>query len=710
MHRRRHIPKMDQILFGSDGIHTRNAGGTDSDRRLCGWYARNAVLQLRWNYSAADSVLTWLFNHTGFLGLKIPEDILTFREADESDRKKFSVEVKQKILRAARRSLAAYARRPPIRIDAVGRNIRLLARELGLTRLEEDLLCIRLRCVQIPGLDRLADAILKELSGISAATSYLLGISQTEAHRLLLPQETLTQSGFINLDLEQNFYTNCLTMPRKLQRVLTRPLRSISEIQEGIIGKTCRPSLTWRDFDHLSIERDFAAKVLSGALKEGEAGVNILLYGPPGTGKTELCKTLAKKIGASIFSVAESDNDGDEPEREERLSQLRLVQRLLKKNRKSLVLFDEMEDIQRSGRPFARRGSKIFMNRLLEGNATPTVWTANNLGGFDRALLRRFTAVMEIPLPGPTVRQRIWAKLVREAGIQVESAELKRLAAEVKAAPGVVANAVDAARLAGGGADHLRHAVHGMAKAMDGGKPVRPLQYESETFLPDLVTCDIDLGALTKRLCAPGAGRGFSLCLYGPPGTGKSMYARHLAKRLQMEVEQKRGSDLMSMWVGGTEKNIARAFEEARSAGSFLIFDEADSLLGDRRSARASWEISQVNEMLSWMESHDLPFVCTTNLSEKLDQASLRRFTFKLHFEPLAGKRLVTAFGHFFGADAPPELLGIENLTPGDFAVVKRRAAFTGDLDDVESLVKLLRSESRMKEPGSRPIGFGSAL
>jgi transitional endoplasmic reticulum ATPase len=56
-----------------------------------------------------------------------------------------------------------------------------------------------------------------------------------------------------------------------------------------------------------------------------------------------------------------------------------------------------------------------------------------------------------------------------------------------------------------------------------------------------------------------------------------------------------------------------------------LIFDEADSLLFDRREAVRSWEVSQVNEMLTWMEQHPLPFCCTTKMMEKFDSASLRR-------------------------------------------------------------------------------------
>ena len=116
-----------------------------------------------------------------------------------------------------------------------------------------------------------------------------------------------------------------------------------------------------------------------------------------------------------------------------------------------------------------------------------------------------------------------------------------------------------------------------------------------------------------------------------------------------LPVLQKRASDLLDPFVGGTEQNIAGAFAEAREAQAFLVFDEADSLLLERADAVRSWEISQVNEMLTWMEQHALPFACTTNLAERLDRASLRRFLVKLRFDWLTPAQARLAFRRFFG-------------------------------------------------------------
>ena len=93
---------------------------------------------------------------------------------------------------------------------------------------------------------------------------------------------------------------------------------------------------------------------------------------------------------------------------------------------------------------------------------------------------------------------------------------------------------------------------------------------------------DLDLTELADRLRRSGERR-FSICPQGPPGTGKSAYARYLADRLGLEVMHRRASDLMSMWVGRTEQNIAGAFTEARDTEAFLNFDDDHS-----RSANAT--------------------------------------------------------------------------------------------------------------------------
>ena len=148
----------------------------------------------------------------------------------------------------------------------------------------------------------------------------------------------------------------------------------------------------------------------------------------------------------------------------------------------------------------------------------------------------------------------------------------------------------------------------------------------------------------------------------------------------------KRASDLMSKWVGETEKNIAAMFQEAADADAILFLDEADSFLRDRTMARVEWEISKTNELLQRMERFDGIFICATNLFRQLDSAALRRFTFKLQFLALTPEQRWEMFLNETGLRATdvvisPEqaedwqnkLIFIQELTPGDFATVKRQ-------------------------------------
>ena len=247
----------------------------------------------------------------------------------------------------------------------------------------------------------------------------------------------------------------------------------------------------------------------------------------------------------------------------------------------------------------------------------------------------------------------------------------------------------------GGNEDDFEDFVENVARVVTKKKNVKSQKgFEINDYDISLINTDTDMDNLTKQIKKSGK-LNFSLCLYGEPGTGKSLYARYLANVLGIEVVFKRASDLISKWVGETEQNIAEAFAEAKSKKAMLIFDEADTFLQNRNNAQRSWEISQVNEMLTWMESHEYPFICTTNLLDSLDEASLRRFTFKVRYDFLTVKQVNCAMEHFFGIkDAN---IAIKGLTAGDFATVKKKIDFLG-IKDLDEIVKMLNDEVKVKK------------
>ena len=161
----------------------------------------------------------------------------------------------------------------------------------------------------------------------------------------------------------------------------------------------------------------------------------------------------------------------------------------------------------------------------------------------------------------------------------------------------------------------------------------------------------------------------------------------------------------MSPYIGETEQRIAGAFADARATDSLLIIDEADSFLADRRDARRNWETSMVNEMLSQLETHDLPYAFTTNLADRLDPAVARRFLFRATFKFLDEARVVRAWGCFFSGECPTQVRTLTRLVPADFALVHERAEKLGYLDDPEQIASELVGQSRDKNRTST-VGF----
>ena len=682
------------------------------EQRLAAFYLSNAAARFHYRDPEATELADWLDGRENRL-------VLPGRRRRRTDWQAYSDErLTARRWRGIQDTLRSeHAALKGTRPDRAAQRLRRLGKTVGLTPTDVDILELLLRYQSQPVIERMISDVFcrSRLSGAlnlrGPALSVLLGKSAHTVQSRFGADRPLLRSGLVSIDRDGD-----PEVARRLHRLATVPATDRRDVSHLLLDAAPTSELDWQDFDHVAEDRDHLESVLQGALASGEPGVNILLYGPPGTGKTEFGKVLARRLGVTLYGVGESDEEGDEPTRDERLRELRLAQRLLAGERRSLILFDEMEDLLADpfaglslfGRSFGSgtRGSKVYLHRLLEEAPAPTLWTMNDASQVNGTVLRRFMAAVEMRLPSPAVRQRIWARQLEMNGIEAETNDVRMLAAGFEATPGVAAGVTAAVRLAGGGIPAVRRGVNSFSRLLGCD---RPPQATPERFDLALVRADIDPAVLADRLANSREHR-FSLCLQGAPGTGKSALVRYLAERLGLQVIQKRASDLLSKWVGETEKRIADAFAEARAGGAFLVFDEADSLLADRRLAERSWEVSQVNEMLTWMESHPLPFACTTNLADHLDPATLRRFVFKIALDYLSPEQATIAFRRYFGLAAPALLASLATLTPGDFAVVRRKAEVLGQLQDPQALTAMLRAECDAKREGMRGIGFRAAL
>lgn len=488
----------------------------------------------------------------------------------------------------------------------------------------------------------------------------------------------------------------------KLLRLRTTNPRVLENM---LIGETPSSTLTLSDFHHLGQARDDVTAILLGCLRQRAKGVGLLFYGPPGTGKTEFATLLGDTCEARVVFAGELGAERGEPERSDRLAHLALLSAIGQRAGRVIVVVDEADDIFTGvdDQDFSNRsGSKVFINRLVERCPVPTIWITNHPERLGDAVLRRMMRAVEFRKPGVEVRGKIIDRHLAKLKLDLDDASRSRLAA-IDAAPAVIASGLRAASLAFGGGDLAIASALSIKRAMGEIEPLPPLP-QDVPFDAALSSADMDLVQLEQQVAAAGP-TALSFLFTGLPGTGKSAFARQLAHRLGLDILQKRGSDLLGMYVGQTEANIARAFEEAVDCGKFLIFDEADTLLSNRRHAHSNWEIGQVNEMLTWMENHPLPFAATSNLLDRLDPAVQRRFLFKVSFQPMSPGQIDIAFQRYFGSSAPASLRRLDAVTPGDFAVVAKKAKVLQTIETTD-LVQMIEREIGLKQGAPSRIGF----
>jgi AAA+ superfamily predicted ATPase len=593
------------------------------------------------------------------------------------------------------------ARYSPLQI-----NLNYVNELFQLDALDAEMMGLLVRYRLHAGLRSLIDQVLdaREFNP-EALIGALIGHAAGAVSDRLNPHMPLLEGGIVG---RSNSAVDCLSryyeVPNRLIDALTTPAATSADVCRALIGPIVVSELKWAQFDHVAAERDLVTGVIRGGIKARASGVNVLIWGKPGSGKTSLVAAVARHLDLTLYRAGESA-DSIVPNRAERLPMLKWAQRLLSRQSGVMLIIDEAENLVPHGFEMRRDAdeSRVALNRLLESNTIPTIWTSNDVRCFDPALLRGFTLVVELRTPPESVRAQMWQSLAVKSGLDLPPDALRGLAREFNQPPALAKNAIFAARLAGGGMDSLRLAIAGAVGAT-GQKQSTCGPTSPETFDPGLTTANVDLVRLTDRLVQTKR-RAFSLLLSGPPGTGKSAYARYLAERLDVPVISKRASDLLNAYVGDSEKAIARAFKEARDEGALLILDEVDSLLSDRRHAARSWEVSRVNELLTQLEAHALPVVATTNFMERLDPACLRRFTFKIHLKPMTPLQVRLAFRLFFGLDLAGTCGDLTDLTAGDFRVVKSKADILG-IEDPAELMAMLVSESEAKPGRTRQIGY----
>ena len=591
-----------------------------------------------------------------------------------------------------------------------------------------------------------------------AAIAEVAGVKAAEVGEALRAGSRLERIGMVeNLISEHNItdLADLMKVSEKLPPVLMREYRDEAELMAVFTRPSSKSQLTVDDFSFVKDDTDVLCRLIGNAVKRKEAGVNILLYGPPGTGKTELAKVVAQAANLELYEVEYADREGNALSGRDRYRSLQIAQVFLKGSAQAALLFDEVEDVfppisSEAAQLLARAeqvaapgsssvNGKAWVNQILESNTVPTIWVTNRIEQIDPAFRRRFAYHLELKSPPPGAREGVVRKTLE--GIAVSDAFVAKLTSRKGLTPAQIRTAVRFAGLALEPCSKAAMAaIDGTLIAANAKVTLDPSPIE-KLIERQLKNADLALGTrpempaarrmvtrydlsmlntesryelprIVEALKARGHG---ALCFYGAPGTGKTALGEHIASALEKPLIIKQASDLMSKFVGETEQQMAAMFREAEAEKAVLLLDEADSFLMDRRGAQRTYEVTEVNEMLQGMERYNGIFICTTNLLDRLDQAALRRFTFKIKFKPLSAAQRETMFvvealandAALLTAEIRGQLALLDQLCPGDFAAVKRQAVILdSELGALEFLAQL-QAEHRIKPELRENRGMG---
>ena len=627
------------------------------------------------------------------------------------------------------------ATHPP---GALHRNLARLADLLRLSPVETELLAFAVLARTEGALATCLRAMELSSSASTVDTiADILAVPRKAVKDALFGKSVLRSAGLLRIDPGAgDTVEERLDLLEGLETILLGEHEAVSTMFQAYFRPSPPTRLGLEDFAYLRDEVTVLRGLILGALKQETAGINVLIHGAPGVGKTGLVRALATACGAQLFEVSfEDEEDSGPTTSRQRFRAYLFGQRLLASSQRAVILFDEVEDVFCGADPFTVPGlprgrmprpdtaplghAKAWTNHVLESNPVPAIWLCNAMHDIDPAFLRRFQYVLELRTPPQSVRRKMLTQSLGHGA--VSSQWISKVASWDYLTPAQIEHASKVLQLLDPTeAQNIQVLAEQVITSNLSALGWRPGGGTSSQTGPtpyrlDWLNASADLLQVISGLRSKPSAR---LCFSGPPGTGKTAFAYHLAQQLDKPLIHRRASDLLSCWVGETEANLARMFQQASREHAVLLLDEADSFLRDRRDAARSWEVTQVNELLVQMESFEGLFICCTNLVEVLDSAVFRRFDLKIHFrfliQPQAWELFCETLKNAgaveerasFADDLRVRLGRLDNLTPGDFATVVRRTRVLGRPLDGEELLRALEDECCAKATTRMIRGF----
>jgi len=388
-----------------------------------------------------------------------------------------------------------------------------------------------------------------------------------------------------------------------------------------------------------------SVKNLIGYLeKEGGIGVCIL-QGPYGSGKKAVAKAICESVGLGFLKIDLLPLASNSTDIVDVLSWP-----LQKAVLESRAVYITGLDLLPANEPRTQQ-IKVGLEKAISSFSGFVMLSCLDNMELAREIQRSaFTIFM--PVPEFPDRKSMW---LQELGEQLEEKDIDELASKFVFTSGQIEDAVSAARniavLEGRDSLEKEHIYRGSREQASRKLSALSTRINTELSRAELVLpddkmaqlCDVknfirNKGAVyyewgfSQKLSL---GKGMNILFSGTSGTGKTLAAGILARDLGLEIYKVDLSSIVSKYIGETEKNINKIFEEAREINAILFFDEADAIFGKRSEVKDShdrYANIEVSYLLQKMEEHEGIVIMATNLSNNIDEAFVRRMHFIVEF------------------------------------------------------------------------------
>ncbi len=535
-------------------------------------------------------------------------------------------------------------------------------------------------------------------------------------------EKTITEaykSGFLDADM-----SGFLCLTPLIKQFWQEP--DVEKLEEMLYVQIKGKTLPLEDYQLPATTVSYVTELLFAKTDEP---MHILLYGPAGTGKTSFAHSLVSTLMVKAWAVASGVDDGESGRRIALVS----CAHMASKTNGAIVVVDEAErllDTNFFG--FQTTKDKAWLNAFLEQKGRRTIWITNDIKHIDPAVRRRFAYSIHFEELTKEQRQNAWTQIIKTQRVasRISHKDIELLVQKYVVPAAVITKAIQHAKILKKAkkdfVSSIEHSLDAHLTLQNNGEKQKKIAIDTNGYTLDGVTLEQDrehnITSIMQKLhkiddimrqgkLPKGGG---TMLFYGPPGTGKSALAKYMAQELGRECVIKKASDLLSMWVGGSEQNIAAAFESAERNGDILVIDEADSFIYSRESATRSWEVTQVNEFLTQLEEFRGICVCTSNRRTSMDMAAMRRFSFKIPFAYAGKEQLEKLYMSILAPSCKQELtskelnalLACTQLTPGDFAAVRSQFWLDDDISHATLIQALMREQKDKLDNVGKMLGF----